>query len=62
MCGDQFVGKRMSDLVSGFPIRERSDKRHTVWPEVVITFGIGLTAAWVGLLGYGLIKLIGLAI
>jgi hypothetical protein len=52
----------MSDLVSGFPIRERSDKRHTVWPEVVITFGIGLTAAWVGLLGYGLIKLIGLAI
>jgi hypothetical protein len=54
----------MSDLVSGFPSRvsARSSKRHPVWPVVAITFGIGLTAAWIGLLGYGLIKLIGLAI
>ena len=62
--GGQFVGTRMSDLVSGFPgrVSARSSKRHSIWPVVVITFGIGLTAAWIGLLGYGLIKLIELAI
>jgi hypothetical protein len=54
----------MSDLVAGFSssVSERSSKRHPVWPVVVVTFGIGLTAAWMGLLGYGLIKLIALAI
>ena len=33
-----------------------------VWPTGVIAFGIGLTAAWMCLLGYGLVKLVELAI
>jgi len=36
--------------------------RHPIWPVVVIAFGLSLTAVWVGLLGYGLYKLIDLAI
>jgi hypothetical protein len=31
---------------------------HRVWPVAVIAFGIGLTAAWVCLLGYGVAKII----
>jgi hypothetical protein len=33
-----------------------------IWPTATIALGLGLTAAWVGLLGYGLYKLIDLAI
>jgi len=33
-----------------------------VWPKAVIVFGITLTIAWIGLLGFGLIKLIERAI
>jgi hypothetical protein len=33
-----------------------------IWAPAVITFGFGLTAAWIGILGYGLFKLIELAI
>jgi hypothetical protein len=29
-----------------------------IWPAAIITFGIGLSAAWVILLGFGLIKLV----
>jgi hypothetical protein len=36
--------------------------RHPFWPTAVIAFGISVTAAWMGLLGYGLVKLIELAI
>jgi hypothetical protein len=36
--------------------------RHSIWPTVVIAFGLSVTAAWVGLLGYGLVKLLELAI
>ena len=31
---------------------------HEIWPEAVIAFAIGVNAAWVILLGYGLVKLI----
>jgi hypothetical protein len=34
---------------------------HRVWPIAVIAFGLGLTAAWVCLLGYGVVRLIGFA-
>lgn len=47
----------MSDLVAGV-----TSKRDPIWPMVIIAFGLSLTAAWVGLLGYGLVKLIDLAI
>ena len=33
-------------------------RRHEMWPEAVIAFALGVNAAWVILLGYGLIKLI----
>ena len=35
---------------------------HRIWPVAVIAFGLGLTAAWMGLLGYGLFKIIEMAI
>jgi hypothetical protein len=41
---------------------EPTGRRGSLWPVVVVTFGLGLTATWVGLLGFGLIKLIGYAI
>ena len=36
--------------------------RREIWPAAVITVGIGLTAACVILLGYGLVRLVELAI
>jgi hypothetical protein len=30
---------------------------HRMWPPAMIAFGLGLTAAWTGLLGYGLVSL-----
>ena len=33
-----------------------------VWPVAVIGFEISVTAIWVGLLGYGLFKLVDLVI
>ena len=35
---------------------------HRIWPVVVIVFGLALTAAWMCLLGYALVKLIEMAI
>jgi hypothetical protein len=34
---------------------------HQIWPQAMIAFGLGLTAVWICLLGYGLVKLIELA-
>ena len=28
-----------------------------IWPFPMVVFGLGLTAAWIGLLGYGLVRL-----
>ena len=35
---------------------------HRIWPVAVIAFGLGLTAAWMCLLGYALVKIIEMAI
>ena len=32
------------------------------WPSAIIVFGLGLVLAWTCLLGYGLVKIIALAI
>ena len=40
----------------------RVPSRQPIWPAAVITFGISLTVSWMILLGYGLIRLIELAI
>jgi hypothetical protein len=37
-------------------------RRDQFWPAAVITLGVVLTAGWVILLGFGLIKLIKLAL
>ena len=47
----------MTELQSELPARN-----DPFWPAAVITFGIGLTVAWVMLLGYGLVRLVELAI
>ena len=33
-----------------------------VWPRTIVALGLGLSAAWAGLLGYGLLILLDLAI
>ena len=33
-----------------------------IWPRAVIALGLGLTVAWTGLLGYGVVSLIALAL
>jgi hypothetical protein len=35
---------------------------HRIWPPAMIALGLGLTAVWICLLGYGLVSLITLAI
>ena len=35
---------------------------HRIWPSATVAFGLGLSAAWTCLLGYGLFKLIALTI
>ena len=47
----------MTELQS--ELRVRNDP---FWPVAGITFGISLTASWAILLGYGLVRLIELAI
>jgi hypothetical protein len=47
----------MTEISSELPVR-----REPFWPQAVITFGLGITAAWVILLGYGLVKLIEIAV
>lgn len=46
----------MAELQSVRPVR------HPVWPVVLIVFGLSLTAAWIGLLGYALVRLVELAV
>ena len=36
--------------------------RREIWPVAVITFGLVITVGWVCLLGYGLIRLVQLAV
>ena len=33
-----------------------------IWPQAVIILGLGLSAAWICFLGYGIVKLIEMAI
>ena len=54
----------MSELVSGSPDKVSGvpTNRRAIWPTAVIAFGLGLTAAWVILIIYAMVKLIELAI
>ena len=38
-------------------IPARSEVKHPIWPKMAIAFGLGLTAGWVILLGYGAVLL-----
>jgi hypothetical protein len=35
---------------------------HDMWPEAVLALGLGLTAGWVILLGYGMARLVMLVV
>jgi hypothetical protein len=43
----------MSELQS-----EPSVRREPLWPAAIVTFGLSLTAAWVILLGYAIIRVV----
>jgi len=49
------------DHVSNIPLEPRG-QREPLWPAAVITFGLSLTATWIVLIGYALIRLIERAI
>ena len=34
----------------------------TIWPQAIVTFGLGLSVVWTCFLGYGFVKLVQLAI
>ena len=40
----------------------RPHVRTSIWPVAIVTFGLSLSAVWVGLLGYGLFRLLESAI
>jgi hypothetical protein len=35
---------------------------HQIWPKAMVGIGLGVTAAWMCFLGYGLVRLVGLLI
>ena len=43
----------MTEIQSELPVW-----REPFWPVALVTFGLSLTAAWVILLGYGLVRLV----
>jgi hypothetical protein len=49
---DRSVGDPMTTLQTEPP------ERRPFWPTAIIIFGLSLTAAWGGLLGFGLFELI----
>jgi hypothetical protein len=48
-------GKRVSKVQ-----RKASGKNEPFWPAALIAFALSLTAAWLGLMGFGLMQLIDL--
>ena len=44
--------------VKGDISNSQPDRNYPIWPRAVITFALGLTAAWLIFIGYGLIRLI----
>jgi hypothetical protein len=49
-------GECMSEL------QLKPNLREPFWPALLIPIGLGLTIVWIGMLGYGMIKLVELAI
>jgi hypothetical protein len=45
--------------ITSTPVAEPFVRR--IWAPAIIVIALGLTAAWVGLLGYGLVRLIAVA-
>jgi hypothetical protein len=40
----------------------QNTRREPLWPEAVVAVGLGLSAVWTILLGYGLVRLVELVI
>ena len=46
------------DSVEGHISNSQPGQNYPIWPTAVVTFAIGLTAAWLIFIGYGLVRLI----
>ncbi len=55
-------GSLTADAHSAPAIPAATSSANRIWPVAVIGFGLALTAAWMCLLGYGLVKIIEMAI
>jgi hypothetical protein len=40
----------------------QAESIHQIWPQAVVGIGLGVTAAWMCFLGYGLVRLVELLI
>jgi hypothetical protein len=64
MCSEQafspddskFSGVRLVGAIVG--VCRCPAQHHPIWPVVIIGFGLSLTAGWIVLLRYGLIKIV----
>ena len=48
-------------LVSTAPVTSSTSLFERIWPAAIIILGLVLNIAWVALLGYGLVSILGLA-
>lgn len=49
-------------IARAIPTAENATLFHRIWPAAVVLFGFGLNAAWVALLGYGIVSILKLAL
>jgi hypothetical protein len=52
----------MTEQASDFKAVRSESFVHRIWPTAVVVIGLGLTVVWIGVLGFGLIKIIQTAI
>jgi hypothetical protein len=56
------TGRVISEVSAPATNSERLLKSFPVWPSAILALGLGLTAVWIGFLGYHLTRLIQIAI
>jgi len=48
-------------LMSATPVPSSASLFDRIWPAAVIILALGLNIAWIALLGYGLVSILGIA-